>query len=188
MYFFNIQNCNFKPRSIEHAYFCILNKDLENAEAVFASLDSPRANWGKSLVGILRGFLERFPTYFEIRNFFEIDLDFLLKNEKLEYVELLLGSLELLSQINQEAYKFAARVMYENKLYNATREYLEKSKKLNYRDPELHFLLSKYYMDYHNYSEANYYIEECLKILPDYYPAKKQKIAIQKLISEFDTN
>ena len=188
MYFFNIQNCNFKPRSIEHAYFCILNNDLDNAEAVFESLDSPRANWGKSLVGILRGFIERFPTYFEIRNFLEIDLDFLLKNEKLEYVELLLGCLELLSQINQESYKFAARVMYENKLYNAAREYLEKSKRINYRDPELHFLLSKYYMDSYNYSEACYYIDECLRILPDYYPAKKQREIIQKKLTGFDTN
>ena len=170
----------FKTRSIEHAYICILNNDLTSAQAIFESIDSPRARWGIAFIDILRGFLEHYPTYFEIRNFLEIDLDFLIKNEKLEYVEQLLGSLEYLVDVNQEIYKYVARVMYENKLYKASKEYLEKSKKVLYKDPELHFMLAKYYLDFKEYKEANFYIDECLKILPDYFPALQLKNIIEE--------
>ena len=184
MFFFNQECASFKPRSIESAYLAILNNDLRTASAIFESLDSPRARWGLIFVSILEGFIKIYPSYFEIRNFLEIDLDFLIKNEKVEYIEYLLSSLEVLVNINQETYKYIARVMYENKYYNAAREYLEKSKKVFYKDPELHFMLSKYYYESREYEEAMFYIKECLKILPDYYPAKLMKQVISKYISE----
>lgn len=183
MFFFSndCETLTFKPGSLEHAYLAILNNDLLNAKKVFCSLSSPRARWGKALVEILTGYIEEYPSYFEIRNFLEIDLDFLLKNEKIDYVEQLLGGVDILAEINNETYKYVARVMYENKLYKVCREYLEKSKNLFYNDPELHFMFSKYYMNFGNYKEAEYYIDECIRILPDYYPAKilKQKIMAQ---------
>ena len=54
----------------------------------------------------------------------------------------------------------------------AASEYLDKSKKIFYKDPELHFMYAKYNLDFKNYEIANYYIDECLKILPDYYPVQ----------------
>ena len=166
------------PDSIEHAYLAVLNDDLETAEIIFQKLDSPRAKWGRILVCILRGFLKELPTYFDIRNFLEIDLDLFLKNEKLDYVEQILGSLEILSAVNQEVYKYAARVIYVNKLYSAALKYLEKSKKIYYNDAELHFLLARYYLRVNDCEEALFYITECLRLIPDYYPALqlKQKI------------
>lgn len=182
MFFFSKNDeYNFKSGSIEHAYLALLENDLETASKVFSSLDSPRAKWGKALVDILSGYIEVYPTYFEIRNFLEIDLDFLLKNEKIDYVELVLGSLELLSDINQETYKYVARVMLENRLYKAAREYLEKSKDIFYNDPELHFLFAKYYLTTRDYENADFHLDECLNILPDYYPAK----CLQKEISRY---
>ncbi len=183
MFFFSDENSSlaFKPGSLEHAYLAILNDDLLSAKKVFCSLSSPRARWGKALTDILSGYIEEYPSYFEIRNFLEIDLDFLLKNEKIDYVEQVLGSLNILSEINNETYKYVARVMYENKLYKVSREYLDKSKSLFYKDPELHFMYAKYYMNFGNYKDAEFHIDECIKILPDYYPAKllKQEILSQ---------
>ena len=173
MFFFN-ENCKdltFKPRSIEHAYTALISGDLKTSQAVFESLDSPRARWGKAFVDILNGYIEEYPTYFEIRNFLEIDLDFLLKNERIDYVEQVLGSLDILININQESYKYVARVMFENRLYKVAKEYLEKSKNIFYNDPELHFLFAKYYLKMREYESADYHLNECLKILPDYYPA-----------------
>lgn len=183
-FFFFYDDCScvkFLPGSIEHAYLAVLNDDLETAENIFKKLDSPRAKWGRVLVCILRGFLKELPTYFEIRNFLEIDLDLFLKNEKLEYVEQILGSLEILSAINQEVYKYAARVIYINKLYSASLKYLEKSKKIYYNDAELHFLLARYYLRVNDYEEALFYINECIRLIPDYYPAivLKEKIEEQ---------
>lgn len=177
MFFFDEVNeqIAFNPRSIEHAYLALLSDDLLSAQAVFESLDSPRARWGRALVGILSGFLEYFPTYFEIRNFLEIDLDFMIKNEKFNYTENILSSLEILSKTNREVYKYTARVLYENKLYKTALEYMEKSKELYYNDPELHFMLAKYYFHTNQFKTAKHYIDECLKMIPMYYPAMKMK-------------
>ena len=110
MFFFSKDfNKTFKPDSIEHAYLAILDDELDIAKSIFCNIDSPRANWGKTLTDILLGYLKNCPTYFEIRNFLEIDLDFLIKNEKIDYVEQLLGSLEFLIDINQE--RIAGEVM-----------------------------------------------------------------------------
>ena len=59
-----------------------LDKDLKSAKKIFEIIDSPRAKWGRAFVDILSGYIENYPSYFEIRNFLEIDLDFLIKNEK----------------------------------------------------------------------------------------------------------
>ena len=184
--FFFYENCNYLniyPNTIEHAYLLILNDDLEKAKEIFKSIDSPRAHWGITLVSILQGFLEKYPTYFQVRNFFEIDLDFLLKNKKINYVELLLGSLDILSNVNQETYKYTARVMFENKLYTASLKYMDKSKEIFYSDAELHFMLAKYYFLKHLYSEALFYINECQKLIPDYYPAKILRNNIEEMCS-----
>ena len=177
-FFFFYDDCSdiaILPNSLEHAYLAVLNNDLSYSKEIFSALDSPRAKWGKVFVSVLEGFLDVYPTYFQIRNFLEIDLDFLLKNNKIGYVEQFLGSLDIMSAINQESYKFAARVMYENNLYSAALNYMEKSKQIYYNDPELHFMFSRYYMENHNYEQAYYYICECLKLIPDYFPAIQLK-------------
>lgn len=185
MFFFskNNNNISFKPRDIEHAYLALLDNDIKTAERIFKDIDSPRAKWGISLIEILNGYLINYPTYFEIRNFLEIDLDFLIKNEKIDYIELLLGSTEILSAINQETYKYVARVMFENGYFDVAKEYLDKSKNIFYNDVELHFLYSKYFLKTNNYRKANFHIDECLNFLPDYFPAQKLKKEILKLLA-----
>lgn len=171
-----------EANSIEHAYLAILNDELDVAVLIFSKIDSPRALWGKILVDILKGYLTEFPTYFQIRNFFEIDLDMLLKNEKILYVEQVLGSLDILSTINQEIFKYTARVMYVNRLYSAALKYMNKSKKIYYNDAELHFMLAKYYLHVNDYEQALFYTEECLKLIPDYYPAHLMKQQIDEIL------
>ena len=167
------------PKTIEHAYLAILDDDLKTAAAVFSRIDSPRAKWGEVLIQVLKGNLSKYPTYFQIRNFYEIDLDFLLKNEKIHDVEQLLGALEIFSPINQEVYKYAARAMYENRLYSAALRYMEKSKKIYYNDAELHFMLAKYYLRINDIENAQFYIDVCLELIPKYYPAEVLKHQIE---------
>ncbi len=179
--FFFYPNCSdikIVPNSLEHAYLCLLNNDLSSAKAIFSKIDNPRGIWGTILVSILEGYMEIFPTYFQIRNFLEIDLDFLLKNEKLDYIEQLLGALDIFADINQETYKFAARVMFENNLLSAAFNYMQKSKDIYYNDAELHFMLMRYYIKVHDFEQAYFHVKECLLLIPDYYPAlvMKQKI------------
>ena len=181
--FFFYPNCSdikIIPNSLEHAYLCLLNNDLSSAKAIFSKIDNPRGIWGTILVSILEGYMEIFPTYFQIRNFLEIDLDFLLKNEKLDYIEQLLGALDIFADINQESYKFVARVMFENNLLSAAFNYMQKSKDIYYNDAELHFMLMRYYIKVHDFEQAYFYANECLQLIPDYYPALSMKQKIEE--------
>ena len=184
LYFFydDCSNINIIPNSLEHAYLLILDNNLQGAKQIFNVIDSPRAKWGSVLVNILEQYLQILPTYFQIRNFFEIDLDFLIKNNKVDQIECLIGALDALSHINQEIYKYAARVMFENKLYSLALKYMQCSKKCLYHDPELHFMLSKYYLKFNDYNKAYESINICLDQLPDYYPAKVLRKEIEQMI------
>ena len=184
MFFFDKSgSVSVLPKTVEAGYLSILNGDLTIALKNFSVVDSPRAKWGITLCEILSGQINNNPTYFGIRNFLEIDLDFLLKNEKIDYVEYILGASDFLSTINQEVYKYIARVMLENNFYNASLKYLEKSKSQFYRDAELHYLFAKYYFMHRDYESADYYINECASILPDYYPAHLFKESLQKYLA-----
>lgn len=167
--------------SLEHGYLAILNDDLKTAGRIFSQNDSPRGNWGNSLVTILEGFMTICPSFFQIRNFLEIDIDFLLKNNKIGYVEQFLGALDILSAVNNETFKFTARVMLVNNLYTAALKYMDRSKALYYNDPELHFMYAKFYYDKHMYDKAYSSICECLELLPEYYPAMLIKQKIEEL-------
>jgi len=184
IHFFFDKDCSnlvITPNSVEHGYIALLSEDLDAAEVIFSHIDSPRTKWGNILISILKGYMTDYPTYFQIRNFFEIDVNFLLKNNKIHYVEQCLGALDVLSSINQEVYKFSARVMLENKLYKAALKYMDKSKQIFYNDAELHFMYAKYYMDISYYQDAYIYINECLKLVPEYYPAKIMKKRIEEI-------
>lgn len=184
-FFFFCEDCSeleIFPNSIEHAYLSILNNDLYRARAIFDNIDSPRAKWGEIVCSILAdGFMIKRPTYFQIRNFFEIDIDFLLKNKKIDYVEQLLGALEIFTEINSQTYKYAARVMLENNLLSAAYKYMELAKNINYSDPELHFMLTKYFLERKNYALAYKSINDCIELLPDYYPAQIMKQKIEEI-------
>lgn len=179
-FYLNCSDIKIIPNSLEHAYLCLLNNDLSSAKAIFSKIDNPRGIWGTILVSILEGYMEIFPTYFQIRNFLEIDLDFLLKNEKLDYIEQLLGALDIFADINQESYKFVARVMFENNLLSAAFNYMQKSKDIYYNDAELHFMLMRYYIKVHDFEQAYFYANECLQLIPDYYPALSMKQKIEE--------
>lgn len=183
MYFFNQNIIESDSNKLKQAYIAILNNDLDIAYNLFAEEDSSRSRWGMALIEILKSNIIHFPTYFEIRNFFEIDLDFLIKNKKIDYVETLLGASELLININQEVFKYAARVLFENYYPEIGFNYLKKSKDILYKDPEMHFMLAKYYINKEDYTTALSYINECLKFVPDYFPAQKiKKIILKHLV------
>ena len=72
--------------------------------------------------------------------------------------------------------------MYENNLLSAAYNYMQKSKEIYYNDAELQFMLARYFLRVHDIEEAYFYINECLKLIPDYYPA----LVIKQKIEEMD--
>ena len=82
---------------------------------------------------------------------------------------------EVLTEVNKECYKFIGRVLYNNNLRSLAKVYLDKYKDVVYYDPELHFIYAKYYLEEQQYKLALASINQCLLVLPEYFPAKKLK-------------
>ena len=61
--------------NLEYGYCLLLDGNLSNAEIVLRQVDSIRADWAVKLIPFMQGYVEILPTYFQIRNFLEIDIN-----------------------------------------------------------------------------------------------------------------
>lgn len=159
----------------ETGYCLLLQGDLYNARMLWESLkdDSPIINWGKSLLGFIEKKPLQLPSYFQIRNFLEQDLDALLSSNLTQYAENLVNSIDVLAQINSESYKFVARVLFNHGYLDIAKNFLEQSKDIYYQDPETHFLIAKIYMQKKSIPEAIEALTKTLEVKPEYFPAEK---------------
>lgn len=165
----------------EAGYCCIILDNFAKAEELFSKVKDidTRASWGLVLLQILRGNIVTFPTYFQIRNFLEIDLNILISYCKGDYVEKVIKFADFMAYYNPETYKFIGRVFWANNLMNASMFFLRRAKDKFYQDPELHYLLAYIYYQDKNYELCKKYLASCLSILPEYNPAKKLSLLVK---------
>ena len=90
-----------------------------------------------------------------------------------EQVENVINASDIFYKINQESYKFIARAMLNYNYPTIAKIFLNKGVEKCYNDPELHFLYGNYHLLYKNTLLAKSEFENCLEILPNYYPAVK---------------
>lgn len=167
--YFKQHNC-----VLEYAYCKLLEGDADNAKAAFLSIykNDLRADWGRKLIQFIQGYVVEVPSYFQIRNFLEIDLNLLIKAGQPDYVENIINGADIFYSINPESYKFIARVMLNNGFQEVAIFYLNKAKDKFYNDPELHLMLASCHIKNNDIPKAKASIQDCLTILPDYFPAK----------------
>ncbi len=93
---------------LENAYLELLNQKPEEAGKLFLRIkeNDIRAHWGVFLAMLVQGKLDGYPSYFELRNFFEIDFNLFINHGLGDYVENILKYLDFLCAINPEVYKF----------------------------------------------------------------------------------
>src|SRR5574344_209614 len=165
---------------LEYGYSKLLQGDIKSAEDEFFKMKEfdTRAYWGCVLVQLIRNSVKDFPTYFQIRNFLEIDLNLMLNAGLAEFVENVINSADWLFSINPECYKFISRVMLNNNFNEVAIIYLIKAKNKYYQDPEMHFMLANCYLKQGDVAKARDELETCLNILPEYYPAKKVLLSL----------
>lgn len=158
---------------LEQAYAELLNDNLLKAEAIFSSIADKdiRAHWALVMLSFIEGKVNDYPSYFEIRNFLEIDLNILITYFKGEYVEKIIRYSDYMFTINPEVYKFIGRVFWNNDLKEQALFFLNRAKNYFYHDPELHYLLAVVYLDKKDYFNTFKAVNDCLTVLPDYYPA-----------------
>ena len=176
--FFEKNNC-----ILELAYCKLIKNLLTESEILFKQIENtdPRAKWGKKLTGILLEKPTPYPTYFEIRNFLEIDLNLLINYQKGEYVEELIKYADIFSSVNPETYKYLGRVFWNNELYSYGKFFLEQAKNYLYTDPELHVLLANLHLAEGHEDKAIKSVNTCLEFLPHYYPAIALKRKLMKI-------
>lgn len=162
--------------SVEAGYCCIVLDELDKAKELFQKVQEidTRAKWGLILLQMIKGDILTFPTYFQIRNFLELDLSILILYCKGEYVEKIIRYADFMAYYNPECYKFIGRAFWANNLMSAAMFFLRRAKDKFYQDPELHYLLAYiFYNNDRNIDLAKKALGACLGILPEYAPAKK---------------
>jgi len=160
---------------IEAAYCSVVLDELSKANGFFerAKEYDNRARWGLFLLQMINRDIKTSPTYFQLRNFLEIDLNILLLYCKGDYIESIIKYADYMAYYNPECYKFIGRVFWANGFIPAAKLFLNRAKDKFYHDPELHYLIA--YIAYHedkNIETCKKSLNTCLELLPEYAPAK----------------
>lgn len=166
-----------KTNNIENCAYChFLKGNLKEAKIMLLLIkdSSPFVNWLLFLIDLFEDKKTIYPSYFQIRNFFEQDLEMLFVTKQYSLIEKLINKISYLEHFNKEIYKFSARVLLNNKLYDTALGLLKKSSDIFYKDPETHYMLGEIYLKTNNLQES---IKE-FKIADDvnkgYLPAIKR--------------
>lgn len=137
-----------KAQSILGCCYChIINENLEEAKILINLVkeSSPNIKWLLGLIDILEDKEEIYLSYFEIRNFYEQDLELFFQYKKYGYIDKITKKLKLLEYFNREIYKYTARVFFNNEMFDTAESLLKKSLDIFYNDPETHYLLGEIY-------------------------------------------
>ncbi len=160
----NIQNC---------AYIKFLKGDLEAALLLLNNIkdESSFINWLINIINIIKD-KEPYPTYFQIRNFYEQDLEMLFRSKQNNLIYKILNKTKYLSKYNMEIYKYTGRVLYNNKYYEESKNHIKKSIEICYKDPESHFLLGEIYIKINKKDEAINEFRKAIEVNEKYLPAE----------------
>lgn len=159
---------------LEAGYCDMILDDIDNARKEFESIEKSdiRAHWALVMLDFINGCVARYPTYFELRNFLEIDLGILIMYCKGDYVEKIIRYADYMFTINPEVYKFIGRVLFKNDLKPQAMFFLNRAKDNFYNDPELHYILAEWFKSKNDVVACKNSLRTCLEILPEYAPAK----------------
>ncbi len=169
---------------LENAYYELLSENLEKAKNLFRAIKNNdiRAHWADFMISLIEENIKEYPSYFELRNFLEIDLNILLTYFKGNYVEKIIRYCDFLFTINPEVHKYIGRVFYNNGYFEQGMFFLDRAKNYFYHDPELHYLLAYIYYNNNDFAQAKKALDDCLSILPKYFPAENLLKQIQEKI------
>lgn len=159
----------------EYGYCRLYQGDKVSADSIWFSLEdeSPLIMWAKALSGYLDNVKRREPTFFQIRNFYEIDLDRFLSLQMTNYAENLINSIQYFADVNLELYKFTARVLFNHEYYSLSERFIDAAKRNVFEDPEIHYIEAELRLKQNQKLSAIKSLSTILEIEPEYYPAKR---------------
>lgn len=163
-----------KAQSILGCCYCHLLNDKISEAKILLNLvrnSSPCTNWLIALINIIEEKEEIYPSYFQIRNFYEQDLELFFLYEKDKYIETIINNQEYFEYFNREIYKYTGRVLFNNNYLDKAEELLLKSLDIYYNDPETHFLLGELYLKTKNKESAIKEFKLASEVNGNYLPA-----------------
>ena len=128
-------------------------------------------NWILFLISLCNDAKDIYPTYFQIRNFYEQDLEMLFKAKQYEIIKKILNKNYYLERFNREIYKYSARVLKNNNYEKEAEELLKKSLDICYKDPETHYMLGEIYLIQNKKDIAIKAFKISEEVNNGYYPA-----------------
>lgn len=161
-------------RFTEEGYCYFYSGNKSSADRIWFSQKetSSLLIWAKAFSGYVEKRRKRVPSFFQIRNYYENDLDMLLYLGFEKYAENLIDSIQFFCDVNLEVYKYTARVLFNHKYYDFADKFLSVAKKYGNGDTELYVLDAKNNIAQKRYYSAVKSLEKALGISKNYYPAK----------------
>ena len=157
------------------AYVKFLTGELDEAKIILTLIkgSSPAANWLFNIINIiLDDDTNIIPTYFQIRNYYEQDLEMLFKYHQTEIIEKIIKKITYLEKFNREIYKYTARVLLNNNQTDAAKKFIELSLNISYNDPETHYIYGMIYEKKNEIEKAKAEYKKTLEVSAGYKPAE----------------
>lgn len=168
----------------EKGFCTFLLGDDVGAKKIWSAVKNPcpAVFWGLDILDIIKCKYSVYPTYFQVRAFLEVYLHLLILNEHLTWAENIISGYEIFSKVNYETCKFIARVLYFHGYDELTLDFIEKSKKICYPDPEALFIEAQTYLRFNDNARALKSLDKILEIVPEYLPAQNLKKRVKEAI------
>ena len=153
---------------------CLLlkNTDLAYQYWQLNKNSSPASQWGLCVLDLIQLKKSSIPTFFQTRAFLEVYLNLFIENNLIEWAENVVSMNELLFKANPESYKFIARALFANGIFDVAIMFCKKSLRVFYADPEAFLILSQCHYLTGDLEEAKDDMARTLAISPTYYPAR----------------
>lgn len=160
--FYEVAKCKF------------LNKDLKGAKSFLKKVEDATiaSEWLSFLIDLMEDRVRKYPTFFQVRNFLEVDLSLLFEFNNIEYAEKMINS-SYFVDANAEANKFFARALFNYGYISLSHIFLDKSFDIYYKDAETHFIKAQCYIRDKNFEEAKKHLNYCIEYADNYFPARK---------------
>lgn len=157
-------------------YCKFITGEIEQAKIILSLVkdSSSFVNWILFLTELCEGKTGITPTYFQIRNFYEQDLEMLFTAKQYEIIKKIINKNSYLENFNKEIYKYTARVLLNNNMPQEAEKYLKKSIDICYKDPETHFLLGEIFEKSNYTQKAIQEFKKAIEVTGEYLPAEKR--------------
>ncbi|MBQ4123913.1 tetratricopeptide repeat protein [bacterium] len=131
-------------------------------------------HWILFLIDLINRERKLTPTYMQIRNFYEQDIEMLYMQKQYNRIQKIINQNVYLEQFNREVYKFSARVLFNNNFKDEAIKFLKKSLDICYKDPETHYLLGEIYQQKNEKYLAIDEYKKAIAVIGGYLPAEKR--------------